>query len=104
MSRIEKVRLISDFEQSYDWLLVCWLQIPNCGKCGKCIRTMLELDFVGKLERYRTCFDLDEYFKNRDKYLRLIVRTKERDHFMTSFMIMQLLMILPSFIQAYEQG
>lgn len=83
MSRIEKVRLISDFEQSYDWLLVCWLQIPNCGKCGKCIRTMLELDFVGKLECYRTCFDLDEYVKNRDKYLRLIVRTKERDHFMT---------------------
>ncbi len=45
MSRIEKVRLISDFEQSYEWLLVCWLHKPNCGKCGKCIRTMLELDF-----------------------------------------------------------
>ena len=83
MSRIEKVRLISDFEQSYDWLLVCWLHKPNCGKCGKCIRTMLELDFVGKLERYRACFDVDEYFRNRDKYLRLIVRTKERDYFMT---------------------
>ena len=82
MSRIEKVRLISDFEQSYEWLLVCWLHKPNCGKCGKCIRTMLELDFVGKLERYRACFDVDEFFKNRDKYLRLIVRTKERDYWM----------------------
>jgi hypothetical protein len=82
MSRIEKVRLISDFEQSYEWLLVCWLHKPNCGKCGKCIRTMLELDFVGKLELYRACFDVDEYFKRRDRYLRLIVQTREHDYFM----------------------
>ncbi len=82
MSRIEKERLISDFEQSYEWLLVCLLQTPNCGKCGKCIRTMLGLDFVGKLELYRACFDLDEYFKNKDHYLRMIVQRSERDYFM----------------------
>jgi hypothetical protein len=82
MSRIEKERLISDFEQSYEWLLVCWRHKPNCGKCGKCIRTMLGLDFVGKLELYRACFDLDEYFKNRDTYLRMIVQKRERDYFM----------------------
>jgi hypothetical protein len=82
MSRIEKVRLISEFEQSYEWLLVCWLHKLNCGKCRKCIRTMLELDFLGKLELYRSCFDLDEYRKNREKYLRLIDQTKDRDYFM----------------------
>jgi hypothetical protein len=82
MSRIDKERLISDFEQSYEWLLVCWLHKPNCGKCRKCIRTMLGLDFVGKLELYRACFNLDEYFKNRDKYLKLIIQTKDRDYFM----------------------
>ena len=82
MSRIEKERLISDFEQSYEWLLVCFLQKPNCGKCGKCIRTMLGLDFLGKLHLYRASFDLDEYFRKRDKYLGMIVQRRERDHFM----------------------
>jgi hypothetical protein len=82
MGRIEKVRLISEFEQSYEWLLVCWLHKPNCGKCGKCIRTMLELDFVGKLELYKSCFDLDEYYKNRTEFLRLVIQRKDRDHFM----------------------
>lgn len=82
MGRIEKVRLISEFEQSYEWLLVCWLHKPNCGKCGKCIRTMLELDFVGKLELYRSCFDLDEYYKNRADYLSLVIQRKDCDHFM----------------------
>jgi hypothetical protein len=82
MSRIEKECLISNFEQSYEWLLVCWLHKPNCGRCGKCIRTMLGLDFVGKLELYRACFDLDEYYKKKDKYLRLIIQTKDCDHFM----------------------
>ncbi len=69
MSRIQKVNLISEFEQTYDWLLVCWLHRPNCGHCGKCIRTMLELDFVGKLELYRTCFDLSGYYEKKDEYL-----------------------------------
>jgi hypothetical protein len=82
MSRIEKERLISDFEQSYDWLLVCPRQKPNCGKCGKCIRTMVGLDFVGKLQLYRASFDVDEYFRERDKCLGMIVQRKERDHFM----------------------
>lgn len=82
MSRIEKVRLISEFEESYKWLLVCWLHKPNCGKCRKCIRTLLELDFVGKLELYRSCFDLDEYHKNRAEYLKLIVQTRDHDPFM----------------------
>lgn len=82
MGRIEKERLISDFEQSYEWLLVCWLHKPNCGKCRKCIRTMLGFDFVGKLELYRACFDVDEYFKKKGQYLRMIVQTKERDYSM----------------------
>jgi hypothetical protein len=43
---------------------------------------MLELDFLGKLELYRSCFDLDEYYKNRAEYLRLIIQRKDRDHFM----------------------
>jgi len=43
---------------------------------------MLELDFVGKLELYESCFNLDEYYKNKAAYLELIVRTKDRDPFM----------------------
>ena len=43
---------------------------------------MLGFDFVGKLELYRACFDVDEYFKKKGQYLRMIVQTKERDYSM----------------------
>lgn len=57
MSRYEKVRLISDSEQMLANLRVCNMfnryqeGALNCGKCEKCIRTMLALLAMGKLEQ-----------------------------------------------------
>jgi hypothetical protein len=43
-SRIQKVSTISDWKKGCDNLRVCWkgeLKDRNCGKCEKCLRTML---------------------------------------------------------------
>ena len=45
-SRLDKVRLISGWKVALDNLRVCTANAPgllNCGRCEKCLRTMLEL-------------------------------------------------------------
>lgn len=52
-SRLEKVRLIADWNVALQNLRVCTMNPPgllNCGKCEKCIRTMIELLALGKLK------------------------------------------------------
>ncbi|HEX2232976.1 MAG TPA: hypothetical protein VHG69_06385 [Thermoleophilaceae bacterium] len=56
-TRVEKVRFISASEVAMDWLRVCWENRDaayNCGECEKCLRTMINLQVVGALERCRT--------------------------------------------------
>lgn len=54
-SRLEKIRLLAKWPGALDALRVCWDTgaIPeghlNCGRCAKCIRTMLELMACGQL-------------------------------------------------------
>jgi ABC-type glycerol-3-phosphate transport system permease component len=71
-SRISKLEKISNFAPTFRHLNVC--QYPgktpvNCGKCGKCTRTLLGLDALGVLEKYRTVFDVDAYKKNRWQHI-----------------------------------
>ncbi len=68
MNRIEKTRYISNFKSSYDALNVCFMGGSNCGKCRKCVRTMLTLDFLGVLDRYKNSFNVDYYKKNKKWY------------------------------------
>ena len=51
-SRLDKIRLIADWEIALQNLRVCTENRPcmlNCGECEKCIRTMTELQVVGRL-------------------------------------------------------
>jgi len=53
-TRIEKARAVSAFDFALENLRVCFerpVNALNCGRCEKCIRTMLELLAVGALER-----------------------------------------------------
>lgn len=69
-SRMEKIRFISNYKETYNWLNVCisdkW---DNCCKCVKCIRTMTALDSINMLEKYSNVFDIEYYNKNRKKIL-----------------------------------
>lgn len=81
MNRIEKTLLITNFELSYDNLLVCWLSGENCGKCDKCIRTQVTLDLLGKFNLYKESFDICNYRKHKQFYFAKIVCDRHRNYF-----------------------
>lgn len=53
MSRLDKTRLLADWGSALDNIRVCGPNWPgdNCGKCEKCVRTMLALLAAGVLDR-----------------------------------------------------
>jgi hypothetical protein len=64
-TRFQKVEYLAGLEAPLDWLHVCWKQESdeNCGRCEKCLRTMIMLEVAGALGRATTfpdrALDLD---------------------------------------------
>ena len=60
LTRFEKTRLVADWDEALGVLRSCfYVRIPesgqvNCGQCEKCLRTMLALVALGKLDRAPT--------------------------------------------------
>jgi len=55
--RQDKVNSLADFSPAMDHLRVCWINPEdtyNCGKCEKCLRTMIALYISGVLGRCRS--------------------------------------------------
>lgn len=69
VTRMDKIKYISEFPITYNWLNVCIMGDKNCGRCIKCVRTMAELDSIGKLEKYKMVFNINDYNKHKIKYL-----------------------------------
>lgn len=69
VNRMDKVKYISDYDITYNWLNVCVSTANNCSICHKCERTMTALDSIGKIEKYKNVFNLDSYYKKRNKYI-----------------------------------
>ena len=87
VSRFEKTSRIADLEVTWDSLTPCWKFSldHNCGYCGKCIRTMIDLDSQGLLERYAGTFDIGYYAAVRDYYLMMMCANKENVFFRDSY-------------------
>ena len=71
--RNDKTRFIADYSIARKNLHVC-LSKPNfnCGVCSKCLRTLLAIDALNKLDDFRDSFNIDEYLRNRiNNYLYL---------------------------------
>lgn len=66
-NRMDKIRAISEYIPSYEFLNVCFMQNENCCKCEKCIRTITALYAIGKLYKYKSVFNL-EYFENHKNW------------------------------------
>lgn len=79
MNRMEKIKYLKAFDDVHDELLVCYRQGENCGRCYKCVRTLVELDFAHELDTFQRCFDLADYEKNKKKYLLRIYSKRKRD-------------------------
>lgn len=65
--RLDKIYLLSENPLVQNHLHVCTKEENNCGRCEKCIRTLLALDALGKLNKFGAVFDLNAYSKNRSK-------------------------------------
>lgn len=51
VTRLDKIRAISEDPFLLDHLRVCWEPTQNCGRCGKCVRTILALQALERFER-----------------------------------------------------
>lgn len=69
MSRLEKTKVVANYEPSYKYLDVCGLHPYSCMKCSKCIRTMFAFHILGKLDKYANTFDVNYFYSNYHMYL-----------------------------------
>ncbi len=83
LERLEKTSLMADNKIVQKYINVCAYETDNCGKCSKCIRTMLALDLLGKLDNFKESFkDMSFYRANKWKYMALIYEADEKDTYM----------------------
>lgn len=98
MTRVEKTEYISLHPITYKYLDVCWAaqmkyggdrnptlfeekRKKNCGRCIKCMRTLLAFDILGKIDDYRDIFDLEEYYKRKKSFICYVARKKDSSVF-----------------------
>lgn len=82
LSRLKKTMLIANNASAQKLLNVCSFETYNCGKCDKCIRTMLALDVLGVLDSFSQAFQYREaYNKKKWKYWGMVrFSDKENDY------------------------
>lgn len=68
VSRIEKVEFIADNKVVQKSITVCG-ELENCGGCDKCLRTMGELYALGKLDKFKLRFPVEQYLAHPARYL-----------------------------------
>lgn len=64
--RVDKLKKIVDWDITKKYLDTCYENNSdgsNCGICGKCLRTLLALEIMGKLDDYADIFDVGRYRK-----------------------------------------
>lgn len=77
-SRVEKLKYISQFPETYEVLNVCNTHDTNCKVCEKCIRTMAGLYSINALEKYSAVFDVEHFKKNLNKNMAFVL-SKSKD-------------------------
>ena len=63
--RNDKIVFIADNPIAQKYLHACIKNDHNCGRCEKCLRTLLAIDAAGKLDNFREVFDIDAYLRIR---------------------------------------
>ncbi len=62
--RVDKLKKMVDWNFAQKHLNVCFknnLDGSNCGVCAKCLRTLLPLEILGKLEKFSRVFNIEQY-------------------------------------------
>ncbi len=68
-TRYMKTETIAEYAPAHDFLNVCIYEVKNCTRCPKCLRTITQLEMLGKLDRFSHVFNLDFYRSHRIQFL-----------------------------------
>lgn len=77
-TRAEKTITIADDKLAQKYLDVCFA-FNSCGKCTKCIRTLITLDIFDKVDLFGNIFDIDYFKKHKKRAYAQIMLTKDGD-------------------------
>ena len=81
LTRLDKMASVVKYAPAWKYLNVCLVNEDNCGKCEKCVRTLLGIDAIGDLDRFSDVFDIDYYRKHKKWYIQqLLYRIKDKKH------------------------
>ena len=86
-TREEKTERICEWDIARKYLNVCVKpgeSIENCSRCHKCMRTLLVLEAMGRLNDFNEVFDIPTYHKYKNYYKKLYVTRYGRDAFSTT--------------------
>lgn len=84
--RSEKTANIAGWDIAQKHLNVCIVPengAHNCSCCSKCMRTLMPLEAMGKLDEFSEVFDLDVYRKNSHKNKVMIMASYKKEGFAT---------------------
>jgi hypothetical protein len=73
--RVDKTKIIADWDIAQKHLKVCAKKGKNCSVCSKCNRTLMTLDALGKLDLFADVFDINVYKDNRIANLQEMIKT-----------------------------
>lgn len=84
-TRSQKTELIADWPIAQKYINVCCANesAGNCGVCHKCLRTLIPLDAMGKLDAFGAVFDIEKYRKNAYEYKCMLAIQNGREAFST---------------------
>lgn len=80
LTRMDKTRIVADMPWARTALDVCFFpsgDTINCGKCDKCVRTLLTLEVLGRLEDFAGLFDMANYRRERGSYVANLASGKD---------------------------
>lgn len=69
VNRIQKTQIISNYAPAYKYLNVCVRSVENDSTCFKCIRTILTLDALGKIDKFKNVFNTEYYKIHKKEYI-----------------------------------
>lgn len=75
LDRIEKLSIVANNKTAQDYLTVCVTDVMggdkghrrNCGRCDKCLRTIVQLYVLKELDKFRNVFDIDDFNNHKHK-------------------------------------
>ena len=69
IKRIDKTKILCNYPPAFKYLNVCVREAQNDSTCFKCIRTMLSIDAVGKIDNFKNVFDVSYYKAHKKHYI-----------------------------------